>query len=365
MQRLLKVLLILLSSVAGYLGYLLIVSGNSILANLDSNDRGSLLMIMVLCGSLVGIILAILGSGLLKGLSRRIRDSMSVVSLYDFFIAAVGAIIGLVIANLIVLPVNDIPVAGGYISVALNILSAFLGIIVAVSLKDDLQDRVSGTLYGGGPGKYGGYKAYSKIDPKVLDTSSLIDGRVIDIARSGFLDGTLIVPEFVIIELQKVADSSDQFRRARGRRGLDVLKRMQDDASVDIRVMPFPPEDPDTDTSLIKLCKSLKAGIVTTDYNLNKAATLHSVTVLNVNELSNAVKPMVLPGEEMKVIVIKEGKEHGQGVGYLDDGTMIVVEGARRHMGQEIQVTVTSVLQTSAGRMIFTKLKEGVAANGQ
>lgn len=364
MQRLLKVMLIVISSVAGYLGYLLMTSGNSLLANLDSADRYNLMLVMVLCGSLVGIILAILGSGLVKGLSRRIHDAMSAISLYDFFIAAIGAILGLVVANLVALPVSDIPFAGSYISLALNMLSGLLGMIIAVSLKDDISERMRGTIPGGGPGKYGGYRAYSRVGSKILDTSSLIDGRVLDIARSGFLDGTLVVPEFVLNELQKVADSSDQFKRARGRRGLDVLKRMQDDASIDLRIMPFPQEEQETDASLIKMSRSLSAAVVTTDYNLNKAATLQGSLVLNVNELSNAVKPMVLPGEDMKVMVIKEGKEHGQGVGYLDDGTMIVVEGAKKMIGRELSVTVTSVLQTSAGRMIFTKLKEGMSSNG-
>ncbi len=359
MQRFLKVLLIMFSSMAGYLGYLALMSGNSLMKNLTGADRNNLMMVMVLCGSLIGIILAILGSGLVRGLTKRIYNAMSAVSLYDFFIAAIGAILGLVLANLIVLPVSDIPVVGGYVALALNIISGILGLIIAVSLKDDIQDRMRGTVSGGGPGKFGGYKPYSRTGAKVLDTSSLIDGRVLDIARSGFLDGTLIVPEFVINELQKVADSSDQFKRARGRRGLDVLKRMQDDASLDLRVMAFPQEDQDTDISLVKLSRSLSAALVTTDYNLNKAATLQGANVLNVNELSNAVKPMVLPGEEMRVTVIKEGKEHGQGVAYLDDGTMIVIEGAKKMLGQELGVTVTSVLQTSAGRMIFTKLKEG------
>ncbi|HPU95552.1 MAG TPA: TRAM domain-containing protein [Bacillota bacterium] len=364
MQRLLKVTLIVISSVAGYLVYLFMTSGNSLLANLDASDRNNLMLVMVLCGALVGILLAILGSGLVKGLSRKIHDAMSVVSLYDFFIAAIGAILGLVAANLVVLPISDIPFAGSYISLALNLLSGLLGMIIAISLKDDINERMRGTISGGGPGKYGGYRAYSRIGSKILDTSSLIDGRVLDIARSGFLDGTLIVPEFILNELQKVADSSDQFKRARGRRGLDVLKRMQDDASIDLRIMPFPQEDQETDASLIKMSRSLSAAVVTTDYNLNKAATLQGSLVLNVNELSNAVKPMVLPGEEMRVMVIKEGKEHGQGVGYLDDGTMIVVEGAKKMIGHELSVTVTSVLQTSAGRMIFTKLKEGMSSNG-
>lgn len=364
MQKLLKTLLIIIGAAIGYLVYMLLISGNTLMAGLDAQDRNRLMLMTVLCGALVGILLAILGSGMVKGLTKRIYSAMQRMNLYDFFIAAVGLILGLVVANLIALPVMEIPVVGNYIALILNALLGALGLILAVSLKDDINERISGTIAGGGPGRHGGFKAFGRVSAKVIDTSSIIDGRILDIARSGFLDGTLIIPEFVINELQKVADSPDQFKRARGRRGLDVLKRMQDDASIDLRMMAYPPEDTETDSSLVKLARSIAAAIVTNDYNLNKAATLQGVAVLNVNELSNSVKPMVLPGEDMKVFVLKEGKEWGQGVGYLDDGTMIVVEGAKKLLGTEVQVTVTSVLQTSAGRMVFTKLKEGMSSNG-
>lgn len=364
MQKLIKTLLIAIGALAGYTANMLLTSGRSVLSGLDSSDRSKLMLMLVFCGALIGLLLAILGSGLVKGLTKRIYGSMQKVTLYDFFIGASGIIIGLVVATLISLPVAGIPVVGGYITLLLNVMLGALGMILAVSLKDDISEKMAGTVAGGGPGRIGGYRQFSKTITKVLDTSSVIDGRVLDIARSGFLDGTLIMPEFVINELQRVADSPDQYKRARGRRGLDVLQRMRDDASIDLRIIAYPQEEAETDQSLVRLARSLQAAIVTTDYNLNKAATLQGVAVLNVNELSNAVKPIVLPGEEMSVVVIKEGKESGQGVGYLDDGTMIVIEGGKKLIGSEVVATVTSVLQTAAGRMIFTKIKEAVNSNG-
>ncbi|MCL4423898.1 MAG: PIN domain-containing protein, partial [Firmicutes bacterium] len=193
---------------------------------------------------------------------------------------------------------------------------------------------------------------------KILDTSVIIDGRIADIYQSGFVEGTLIIPGFVLQELQHIADSSDLLKRNRGRRGLDVLNRIQKDlnAKVQIYERDFP-GNMEVDAKLVRLAKLLDAKVITNDYNLNKVAELQGVQVLNINELANAVKPVVLPGEEMSVHVIKDGKEFGQGVGYLDDGTMIVIDGGRKHIGETIGVMVTSVLQTAAGRMIFARPK--------
>lgn len=365
MQKLIKLVLVLIGALSGYVAHLLLTSGQTVLSELESAERNKLMLMLMLCGALVGLLLAIIGSGIVKGLTRRIYDKMQKVTLYDFFIAASGIIIGLVVATLISMPVQGIPAIGSYVALALNVILASLGMVIAVSLKDDISTRMAGTIAGGGPGRIGGFKQFTRTSAKILDTSSVIDGRILDIARSGFLDGTLIMTEFIINELQRVADSPDQFKRVRGRRGLDVLQRMRDDESIDLRIMAYPQEETEIDQSLVKLARSIGAAIVTTDYNLNKAATLQGVVVLNVNELSNAVKPIVLPGEDILVTVIKEGKEHGQGVGYLDDGTMIVVEGGKRLIGSEALTTVTSVLQTAAGRLIFTKVKEGMSANGQ
>jgi len=197
------------------------------------------------------------------------------------------------------------------------------------------------------------------LPPKILDTSVIIDGRIADICETGFIEGTLIIPNFVLEELQHIADSSDNLKRNRGRRGLDILNRIQRDLGIKVEIYDASSigDGADVDTKLVLLAKALRGKIVTNDFNLNKVAELQGIAVLNVNELANAVKPVVLPGEEMEVHLIKDGKESGQGIGYLDDGTMIVVDGGKRHIGETIDVSVTSVLQTAAGRMIFAKPK--------
>ncbi len=201
--------------------------------------------------------------------------------------------------------------------------------------------------------------AGSTVCPKVLDTSVIIDGRVADLCETGFLDGTFLVPHFILDELQHIADSSDSLKRARGRRGLDILNKIQKMGDVDVRIIDEDfPHVKEVDAKLVVMAKKMNAKIVTNDLNLNKVAELQGVRVLNINELCNALRPVVLPGETIRVFVLKEGKEAGQGVAYLDDGTMIVVDNARRYIGKNVDVVVTSVLQTTAGRMIFTRLKE-------
>ena len=198
---------------------------------------------------------------------------------------------------------------------------------------------------------------------KVLDTSVIIDGRIADICETGFLDGTLVVPQFVLRELQQVADSSDSLKRNRGRRGLDILQKIQKMAGVHVQIVETDfPEVREVDLKLIELARKMSGKIVTNDFNLNKVAQLRGVAVLNINELANSLKPVVLPGEVLRVFVIKEGKEQGQGVAYLDDGTMVVVDQGRKALGRTIEVTVTSVLQTTAGKMIFCRWAEAAAA---
>ena len=196
---------------------------------------------------------------------------------------------------------------------------------------------------------------------KILDTSAIIDGRIADLCNTGFLEGVLIIPNFVLNELQKIADSADPLRRNRGRRGLDLLNKIQKENQVAIKIFDRDYEElTEVDTKLLRLARELEAKVVTNDFNLNKVAELYGVQVLNINELSNAIKPVVLPGEEMTVHVLRDGKEYGQGIGYLEDGTMIVVEGGKNYIGLDIGILVTSVLQTSAGRMIFAKPKDYV-----
>jgi uncharacterized protein YacL len=195
--------------------------------------------------------------------------------------------------------------------------------------------------------------------PKLLDTSVIIDGRIADITEAGFLEGVLVIPQFVLRELQHIADSSDPLKRNRGRRGLDILQKIQKQVGVRVEISDREfPEVREVDNKLVAMAKALNAKLVTNDFNLNKVAELHGVGVLNINELTNALRPVVLPGEDMRVYVLKEGKEYNQGIAYLDDGTMVVVDNGRRHIGQTIDVCVTSVLQTTAGRMIFSRLKD-------
>lgn len=194
---------------------------------------------------------------------------------------------------------------------------------------------------------------------KILDTSVIIDGRIADICETGFIEGVFILPQFILQELQHIADAPDPIKRARGRRGLDILHRIQKMPDIKVKIIEEDfPGLKEVDSKLVALAKLMHAKIITNDFNLNKVAGLQGVQVLNINELANSLKPVVLPGESMKVFVLKEGKEHNQGVAYLDDGTMVVVENARKYIGKNVDVTVTSVLQTTAGRMIFTKLKE-------
>lgn len=193
----------------------------------------------------------------------------------------------------------------------------------------------------------------------ILDTSVIIDGRIADVCESGFLEGIFILPQFILQELQHIADSADTIKRARGRRGLDILHKVQKMSHITVRIVDEDfPKIKEVDSKLVALAKLLNAKVITNDFNLNKVAELQGVSVLNINELANALKPVVLPGESIKIFILKEGKEHNQGVAYLDDGTMVVIENARRLIGKNAEVTVTSVLQTTAGRMIFSKLKE-------
>jgi len=197
---------------------------------------------------------------------------------------------------------------------------------------------------------------------RILDTSVIIDGRIADVCETGFLDGTLVIPQFVLKELQLVADSADSMKRNRGRRGLDILQKIQKMSGVDVMISDVDfPEIREVDLKLIELGRTLQGKIVTNDFNLNKVAQLRGVDVLNINELANALKPVVLPGEFMKVFILKEGKEYNQGVAYLDDGTMVVVDNARRMISRNIDIVVTSVLQTTAGKMIFGRYIEGAA----
>jgi uncharacterized protein YacL len=268
--------------------------------------------------------------------------------------AATGSILGIVGAyfTTLVLSHTSMPESTrSFFSLATFLVMAYIGLILGANKGDMLNLQALGGLFGS--------ERSLKHSFKVLDTSVIIDGRVADIADAQFLDGTVIIPQFVLHELQLVADSADPLKRQRGRRGLEVLQRIQKMAHLEVQIVDEDfPQVPDVDLKLIELAKRYEAKIVTNDYNLNKVATLQGIEILNVNQLANALKPVVLPGETMRVFILREGKEYNQGVAYLDDGTMVVVDGARKMINKTIDITVTSVHQTTAGKMIFGRYDE-------
>lgn len=268
--------------------------------------------------------------------------------------AIIGLIIGLIVAALLVGPLSRLPgILGTVLPFVGTIIFGYLGITVMTVRQGDIVNLFSGRLF-----------SFREVPPHqdnyvLLDTSVIIDGRIADISRTGFISGTMLIPRFVLNELQHIADSSDMLRRNRGRRGLDMLNKLQKESVVPIRINDMDVEEAqEVDDKLVMLAKELRCAIVTNDYNLNRVAELQGITVLNINELANAVKTVLLPGETMKVRIIQPGKELGQGVGYLDDGTMVVVENGRRYINKTVEVVVTKVLQTAAGRMIFARLTE-------
>ncbi len=276
--------------------------------------------------------------------------------------AAVGSILGIAGAFLIGVLISiqkEAAVPAGmqtFLTIALAFFMGYVGLMVGAEKGDFLDLSALGGLFS---------DKNAKRDYKVLDTSVIIDGRIADVAETGFLGGTLIIPHFILAELQQVADSADSSKRQRGRRGLDMLQRLRNNSKLDIQLVETDfPAVKEVDLKLIELGKQLEAVIVTNDFNLNKVSQLRGVSVLNINELANALKPVVLPGEAMRVFILKEGKEYNQGVAYLDDGTMVVVDNARRLIGKTADIAVTSVLQTTAGKMIFGRLWEENSENG-
>jgi uncharacterized protein YacL len=293
-------------------------------------------------GAIAGVVAAVLIISLEKGLKG--------ASLKELGIATSGLIMGLAAANLLSIPFYLIPIGEMnrfIVPLGLNIMLGYLGVIMSLERKADF------TLLPFFKGRAG-----MDTGLRIIDTSVIIDGRIADISRTGFLGGSFVIPRFVLRELHAIADCPDSLKRKRGRRGLEILNKMQKDPKMNVAIedMDFPDVD-GVDSKLVKLGKVMDAEIVTNDYNLNRIAELEGVRVLNINELANAMKPVVLPGEIMAVKIVKEGKEHSQGVGYLDDGTMVVVENARKSTGLTVDVAVTSVLQTSAGKMIFAQLR--------
>jgi len=282
---------------------------------------------------------------------QAIRQGIRKIAASQLVAGVVGLIVGLIIAALVALPISLLPSPfGEFLPFAGAVVFSYLGIAIMVMRQKDIFSLLE-ARFGGREGAVGGKTEHGVV---LLDTSVIIDGRIADISRTGFINGVITVPRFILAELQHIADSPDVLRRNRGRRGLEMLNKLQKESAVPIRIVDMDVEGVrEADDKLILLAKQLHCSIITNDYNLNRVAELQGISVLNINELANAVKAVVLPGEGMQVRVIQEGKEQGQGVGYLDDGTMVVVENGRRYMNETIPVVVTKVLQTAAGRMLF------------
>jgi uncharacterized protein YacL len=300
----------------------------------------------------LGGALGLIGALIIIALELAIRN----IKIKALFIGGLGLIGGLITGYLIISLFDPvIPSSPQYladiIKVFIPLILGYLAFTIGIKKSDQVHLNESGLGFTSAAATHSGSNEY-----KILDTSVIIDGRIADIAETGFLSGILIIPRFVLGELQHIADSADPLRRKRGRRGLDILNKLQkSDLPVEIVETDFP-SVPAVDAKLVELAKAMHGPIITNDFNLNKVAELQGVAVLNINELANALRPVVLPGEEFKVFVLKEGKEYNQGIGYLDDGTMVVVDSGKEFLNQKVDVVVTSVLQTTAGRMIFSRI---------
>jgi len=311
---------------------------------------------MILFGLIMFLISPWINSGIFKFMDR-IEKSIQTLSANEMIFGVAGAIVGLVISSFFVPILARINIIMTGVALLISIFMAVFGAHIAVKKKEELLNMFSNLKRINSKDKKN--KNISRGDPKILDTSVIIDGRIFDICQTGFIEGALVIPNFVLEELRHIADSSDALKRNRGRRGLDILNKIQNELNIEVQITEKDfPEIAEVDSKLLKLAQVLNGKVITNDYNLNKVAKFQGVPVLNINELANAVKPVVLPGEEMTIQIIKDGKESGQGIAYLDDGTMIVVEGARRRIGEIMDVVVTSVLQTAAGRMIFARQKD-------
>nr|WP_237497344.1 MULTISPECIES: PIN/TRAM domain-containing protein [Lysinibacillus] len=334
------------------------------LLHLSSNPWLDNPYVSVALGALLLFTLSFAFSDYFVRLISWMEEVLFKVPIGDLLFGTFGLIIGLIVAYFLGFAIDSVPfpVISEVLPIILSFVLGYLGFRLGFRKRDELIQLF--TLRSTNTKKKAAEGAEAQEvrgSYKLLDTSVIIDGRIADISETGFIEGILVVPQFVLTELQHIADSSDTLKRTRGRRGLDILKKLQDERKTKVEITDEDFEDvQEVDLKLVRLAKKMgnDTCIVTNDFNLNKVCELHHVKVLNINDLANAVKPVVIPGEDMQVVVIKDGKEHNQGVAYLDDGTMIVVEGGRSYIGQAITVTVTSVLQTSAGRMIFAKPKD-------
>jgi uncharacterized protein YacL len=356
LKKIIKIILGIIGAVIGYNSVVMLGISEEI--EFTAGNIGTFLISKQFIGIILGAIIGyFLISFLLEKLLNLILNfdyKLKEISWKKIIISFLGIILGLIIGSLINLAfsISSIPGLGLPLQILINVIFIYLGLTLAIYKSDDIFNLLFENK------TFLSNSKNNNITKKILDTSVIIDGRIYDICKTGFVEGELIIPEFVLEELRHIADSSDGLKRNRGRRGLDILKKMQKDSRIGVSIVSQNYEEiPEVDSKLVKMAQEYTAKIVTNDFNLNKVSELQGVFVLNINELANAVKPVVLPGEEMDVKVIKEGKEDRQGIGYLDDGTMIVVDNGIEYMDEDIAVMVTSILQTAAGRMIFAKPK--------
>ena len=361
------IITLLLGAVGFYLNYILISLDFLKTLGWDGSLVWTYAIMSVLFG-IIGFLVAPVSIRSFIALMRWMDSRLTRVPTNDLMGGAIGGIIGLIIASLFGNSFVSIKFFGPLLAVLLSLFLGYLGLTIGMKRKEDVlsflnffpkfRDRGDKTDKGDKHKESKTSRSRDSVSYKILDTSVIIDGRIADIVKTGFLEGVLLIPSFVLEELRHIADSSDLLKRNRGRRGLDILNQISKETVIKVHIHEQDFDDiNEVDSKLVRLGQVLDSPLLTNDYNLNKVAELQGVKVLNINELANALKPIVLPGEEMLVQVMKEGKEPGQGVAYLDDGTMIVVDMGRRYMGQNVVVLVTSVLQTAAGRMIFAKPK--------
>lgn len=317
----------------------------------------------MILGILIGFLVSLFLSKAIEKAIIKLRDYVSTLNVSYIIFGTLGAIIGLVVAWLVNLSLVafSMPILSDVVPIILTVVASYIGFEIGSSRREEIrrllmprsEDQENSEVLERKEGE--NYRKY-----KILDTSVIIDGRILDVIRSGFLEGVFIISVYVLQELQHIADSSDSLKRVRGRRGLDILNALQKEEGVVVKMDEHElPENDEVDMKLVYLAKKLDGVVITNDYNLNKVAEFQNVPVLNINELANALKPVVIPGEKMRVLIVKEGTERAQGVAYLDDGTMVVVEDGKFHINEQRDVIVTSSLQTNAGRMIFAKLENG------
>ena len=376
MKRLVKAVMVFICAAAGYQISKLILE-RSWWPNVTLIHPIGTTVFIILLSACFGFILApLFWLGLTK-FGQFSEAKLQNTSVSDLIVSLMGLILGLMLANLIALPMSRIPGGVGvYIAVLLNIALGYLGLRFFSKRRNDFWNFITniGDIKFKITRKKKKNNASKNLDeesdmssdfyystPKILDTSAIIDGRILDVAQTGFLEGTIVLPRFILAELQGVADSTDPLRRTRGRRGLSVVTELQKIEALSIEIPETTLKELErdkVDEALVVLARQINGKVVTTDYNLNQIAQIEGVSVLNVNDLANSLKPMLLPGENVEIDIIRVGKENHQGVGYLDDGTMLVVEDGYKRIGERVKVTVTSMLQTSAGRMVFGRIRQ-------